>query len=56
MKRLLLLGSLALAGAPAYAHFVAGSAPHAHAGDGWGLGVVAALTAVAAWIDRRSGR
>jgi len=53
MKRLLLLGSLALAGAPAFAHFVAGSVPHAHASEGWGLGVVAVLAAIAAWIVRR---
>ena len=56
MTRLLLLGSVALAGTPAFAHFVAGSAPHAHAGEGWGLGAVAVLTAIAVWIDRRSGR
>ena len=56
MKRLLLPGFLALAGTPALAHFVAGSTPHTHFGDGWGLAVVAALTAIAVWIDRHSGR
>jgi MYXO-CTERM domain-containing protein len=36
---------------PALAHWTA--SPHAHGGDGWGLLAVVALTAVAAWIDRR---
>ena len=27
--------------------------PHAHPGDLWGLGAVAALTAIAAWLGRR---
>jgi len=37
---------------PASAH-IAGATPHWHAGDGWGVLAVVALTAVAAWIDRR---
>jgi len=37
---------------PAAAHF-AGAAPHWHAGDGWGVLAVVALTAAVAWIDRR---
>ena len=42
----------AIASLPASAHF-AGAAPHWHAGDGWGVLAVVALTAIAAWIDRR---
>ena len=38
---------------PALAHVVGGSAPHMHAGDGWGVLAVVALTALAAWLDRR---
>ncbi len=38
---------------PASAHIVAGSTPHWHAGDGWGVLAVVALTAIAAWLDRR---
>ena len=38
---------------PASAHFTAGATPHWHAGDLWGVLAVGALTAVAAWIDRR---
>jgi hypothetical protein len=57
MKRLLTTcaKTLLLAGAslPAWAHVGATSAPHLHAGDGWGVLVVAALTAVAVWLDRR---
>ena len=37
---------------PASAHF-AGATPHWHAGDGWGVLAVVALTAIAAWLDRR---
>ena len=42
----------AAAALPASAHF-AGATPHWHAGDGWGVLAVVALTAVAAWLDRR---
>ena len=38
---------------PAGAHIVGGGTPHFHAGDIWGVLVVIALTAAAAWIDRR---
>jgi len=38
---------------PASAHIVAGSTPHWHAVDGWGVLAVVALTAIAAWLDRR---
>jgi len=38
---------------PAAAHVGASTAPHLHAGDGWGVLVVAALTALAVWLDRR---
>jgi hypothetical protein len=36
---------------PAFAHMTA--TPHGHAGDGWGILAVVALTAAAAWLDRR---
>jgi len=42
----------ATAALPAAAHF-AGATPHWHAGDGWGVVAVVALTAAVAWIDRR---
>ena len=38
---------------PAWSHFTSGATPHWHAGDLWGVLAVCALTAVAAWIDRR---
>ena len=38
---------------PASAHLAAATTPHWHAGDGWGVLAVVALTAVAAWLDRR---
>jgi hypothetical protein len=48
------LGALIAAAAalPVSAH-IAGATPHWHAGDGWGVLAVVALTAVAAWLDRR---
>jgi hypothetical protein len=46
------IASLSL-GAPALAHMGSAAAPHVHAGDGWGLLAVAALTGVAAWLGRR---
>jgi hypothetical protein len=50
------LKSLALGGfaTPALAHFTSPAAPHGHPGDVWGLLAVAALVALAAWLDRRS--
>ena len=58
MQRLLAprIGALAaaLAAFPASAHF-AGATPHWHAGDGWGVLAVVALTTIAAWLDRRIG-
>jgi hypothetical protein len=45
-----LAGSAAL---PAFAHVTASATPHWHDGDGWGVLAVCALTAVAAWLDRR---
>jgi hypothetical protein len=45
-----LAGLLAL---PAFAHVSASATPHLHDGDGWGVLVVVALTALAAWLDRR---
>ena len=38
---------------PALAHVGATAAPHLHDSDGWGVLAVAALTALAAWLDRR---
>jgi hypothetical protein len=38
---------------PAIAHVNASATPHWHDGDGWGVLAVLALTAVAAWLDRR---
>ena len=38
---------------PAVAHMTSSEAPHLHAGDGWGLVVVAVLTVLAAWLGRR---
>jgi hypothetical protein len=38
---------------PSLAHVGSSAAPHLHAGDGWGVLAVAALTAVAAWLGRR---
>ena len=43
----------AAAALPAAAHLSAGATPHWHAGDLWGVLAVCALTAVAAWLDRR---
>jgi len=42
----------ALTASPAFAH-MSGPLPHLHAGDVAGVLVVVALTACAAWIDRR---
>ena len=42
----------ATAALPASAH-IAGATPHWHVGDGRGVLAVVALTAVAAWLDRR---
>ena len=39
--------------APSLAHVGSSGLPHVHAGDGWGLLVVAALTAIVAWLGRR---
>jgi hypothetical protein len=52
MKRLLAAGAMAWS-LPALAHVGSAADPHLHAGDGWGLLAVAALTAVAAWLGRR---
>ncbi len=38
---------------PSLAHVDSSTVPHVHAGDGWGLLAVAALTALAAWLGRR---
>jgi hypothetical protein len=38
---------------PASAHIAAAATAHWHAGDGWGVLAVIALTAIAAWLDRR---
>ena len=38
---------------PVAAHVTSSEAPHLHAGDGWGLVVVAVLTGIAAWLGRR---
>ena len=38
---------------PAFAHVSSAAAPHWHAGDAWGVLAVIALTAAAAWLDRR---
>ena len=38
---------------PASAHLAAAAAPHWHAGDGWGVLAVFALTAAFAWLIRR---
>ena len=38
---------------PALAHLTSAAAPHWHAGDAWGVLAVIALTAAAAWLDRR---
>jgi hypothetical protein len=50
--------AIALAGSscalPALAHFTSSATPHWHAGDIWGVLAVVVLTAIAAWIDRRS--
>ena len=37
----------------AFAHVSATATPHLHDGDGWGVLAVVALTAIAAWHDRR---
>ncbi|HEX2540316.1 MAG TPA: hypothetical protein VHM00_04455 [Caldimonas sp.] len=44
---------LLTASLPSLAHMGSTPAPHFHAGDGWGLLAVAALTAIAAWLGRR---
>ncbi|MEO5845164.1 MAG: hypothetical protein ABIQ33_10025 [Caldimonas sp.] len=46
-------GLVALTALPALAHLTTAATPHWHAGDAWGLLVVIALTAAAAWLDRR---
>jgi len=54
--RLSLLGVAALGGTtalPALAHVTSAATPHWHAGDAWGVLAVIALTAAAAWLDRR---
>jgi uncharacterized protein (TIGR03382 family) len=43
----------AIVAVPANAHVGTTATPHWHAGDGWGIAVVFALAAVAAWLDRR---
>lgn len=57
MRQLLSLritaGLAGFAALPALAHGSASATPHWHDGDGWGVLAVFALTAVAAWIDRR---
>jgi hypothetical protein len=55
MKTLLplLAVALGLSGSPVLGHVVPGQAPHLHAGDGWGLAVVAALTVLAIWLGGR---
>jgi len=37
---------------PASAHLAAATTPHWHAGDGWGVFAVFALTAAFAWLVR----
>ena len=43
----------AVAALPASAHVTRGAVPHWHGGDIWGVLAVVALTAAAAWLDRR---
>jgi len=52
---LVCLSASALGGAatPALAHLTSSAALHWHSSDTWGLFVVAALVAAAAWLDRR---
>ena len=48
--------AVALAGCtalPALAHVSTSATPHWHDGDAWGFIAVVALTAIAAWLDRR---
>jgi hypothetical protein len=58
MKRRLsfLAAAFAVIGTPALAHIDPGHATHLHASDGWGLAVVAALAALAIWLDDRFRR
>jgi hypothetical protein len=51
-KTVLAAALAALTSAPALAH-MSGPLPHWHAGDVGGVLAVFAITAVAAWIDRR---
>ena len=56
MNQFLPRAAAALAGCsalPVLAHVNAAATPHWHAGDGWGVLAVFALTAVAVWLDRR---
>jgi hypothetical protein len=57
MKRSLSIRTAAalagLGASSAFAHVAAGAMPHWHADDVWGVLAVVALTAVAAWLDRR---
>jgi len=52
-KALLAGSAAATASLPAMAHLTSADAPHLHAGDGWGLLVIAVLTGIAAWLGRR---
>ena len=42
-----------LAAVPSFAHVSTSATPHLHDGDAWGVLAVVALTALAAWLDRR---
>ena len=54
LSRTLLAGLAAMSlSHPSVAHVTSTEAPHVHAGDGWGLLVVAGLTAIAVWLCRR---
>jgi hypothetical protein len=57
MKRSLSIRTAAalagLGASPAFAHVAAGATPHWDADDVGGVLAVVALTAVAAWLDRR---
>jgi hypothetical protein len=54
LPRVLLTGLAAVSmSLPSVAHMTSSEAPHVHAGDGWGLLVIAVLTGIAAWLGRR---
>ena len=49
----LVAGAVVTANLPVMAHVTSSEGPHLHAGDGWGLLVIAVLTGLAAWLGRR---